>query len=111
MIKQLQAVLDAGTTIGNLGEIVLAKRLLISKAEWTMVRRHYLQAVPAKALPKLWLIAPLAQWRREDILCALPARIDDVLEREQEILRTGLSEGGQAAVARLAHLVQRVFAG
>jgi len=38
VMKQLQTVLDAGTAIGNLGEIVLAQRFLIFKTERAMVR-------------------------------------------------------------------------
>ena len=54
----------------------------------------------------------LAQRRREDVLRALPALVLHVVfKREQQILRAGFGEGGQAAVARFAHLVERVFAG
>ena len=58
-----------------------------------------------------WLLR-LAQRRREHILRALPAFVGHIVfEREQQILRAGLGKRGQAAVARLAHLVQRVLAG
>ena len=50
-MQQLQPVLDAGTAVGNLGEVVFAQRLLILKAERAMIRGDDLQVVFAKALP------------------------------------------------------------
>ena len=42
MIDQLQAVFDAGTAVGDLGEIVLAERFLVGEAERAVVGGDYL---------------------------------------------------------------------
>ena len=55
-MQQLQAVLDAGAAVGNLGEVVFAERLLIFKAERAVVGGDDLQVVLAQALPQLRLI-------------------------------------------------------
>ena len=50
-----------------------------------------------------------AQGRREDVLGAFEIGTLQLLDGEQQILRAGFGEGGQAAVAGFAHLVERVF--
>ena len=37
MMEQLQAVLNAGTTVGDFCEVIFAQCLLIGKAERTMI--------------------------------------------------------------------------
>jgi len=45
VMDQLQPVFDAGTTVRNLGEIVLAEYLLILETKWAMVCGNHLQMV------------------------------------------------------------------
>ena len=37
LVATVQAVLDAGTAIGNFAEVVLAELFLVGKAKWTMI--------------------------------------------------------------------------
>ena len=62
-------------------------------------------------LPERVLVPLLAQRRRHHVLRALEAGPLVVLVGEEEVLRAGLGVGGQAHVARLLHLLQRVRAG
>ncbi|HEY5028412.1 MAG TPA: hypothetical protein VIK39_08390, partial [Candidatus Angelobacter sp.] len=67
--------------------------------------------IRSQTFPKLGLILALAQRRRKNVLRSLPAFVRNVFEREQQILWTGFCKCRQAAVTRLAYLVERVFAG
>ena len=109
MIDQLQPILDAGAAVGNLGEIVFAEHLLVFEAERAMVGGDHLQVVVLQTVPQLRQILLLAQRRREDVFRAFEIRALEFFDREQQILRAGFGEGGHAAIARLAHLVERVF--
>src|SRR5215207_4541916 len=90
--------------------LAAAQLLLLLHAEGAVVGGDDLQVVGLQALPQLVLIPLLAERRRHHVLRALDA-VAVVFDGEEEVLRAGLGEGGQAAVARLAHLVQGVGAG
>src|SRR5258707_9195994 len=98
MIEKLQPVLDAGSAIGDLGEIILAERLLVFEAERAMVGRNHLQVIVFEALPQLWRMMLLAQRWREHVLSAIEARSRQLFHRQQQILRAGLGEGRHAAI-------------
>src|ERR1019366_8574267 len=102
---KLQAILDARTAIGNLGEIVLAQRLLVGETEWAMVRGDHLQMVFGEPVPQLRLMPLFAQRRSEYVLGALEPGAREFVDRQQQVLWAGLRERRQAAVAGLAHLV------
>ena len=109
VIQKLQPILDARATVGNLGEIVLAQRLLVLDAERAVIGRNHLQVIALQPVPQLRRMMFLAQRRRENVFGAFEAGPGQLFHREQQILRAGLGEGGHASVARFAHLVERVL--
>ena len=111
-MDQLHPVLDARTAVGNLREVVHAENLLVGKAEGAMVGGDDLQMIVFQPIPQLRLIFLLTQRRCQDPLRVLEGVVvHRLFEREQKILRARFRKGRQPAVARLAHLIQRVFAG
>ncbi len=112
VIDQLQAVLDARTAVGNLREIVLAEHLLIFETERAMVGGDHLQMVVLAARPTSFGRCSLVRSGGVKTYFA-PSKFGPLqfFDGEQQILRAGLGEGRHAAVARLAHLIQRVFRG
>src|SRR5579871_1311096 len=109
MIDQLQAVLDTGAAVRNFREIVLAENFLVFEAEGAVVGRDYLQVVVLQAVPELGLVLFGAQGRREDVFGAFEIGAVQFFDGEQQVLRAGLGEGGDAAVAGFADFVERVF--
>jgi len=109
MIDQLQTILDARTAIRNLGEVVFTQHLLIFKTERAMIGRYHLQMIVLQPVPKLSKIFLLAQRRRKHVLRAFEIWALHFFNREQQVLRTGFREGGQAAITRFTHFVQGVF--
>src|SRR6266849_4624267 len=109
-IDQAHAVFDPRAAVGNLGEIVLAQLLLLLVTERAMIGGDHLQGILGQALPELFLVPFFAQRRREDILGALEAGYVEVFDGKKKVLRAGLSIGRQAAVARLADLLERFVA-
>ena len=109
MIDELQAVLDARAAVGNLGEIVFAEDFLVFETERAMVGGDHLQVIVLQAVPEFRLMLLGAQRRREDILGAFEIGPLQLFDGEQQILRAGFGECRHAAVARFAHLVERVF--
>src|SRR5262245_60775769 len=103
-------MLDAGTAVGNLGEIVFAHFFLLFKTERAVVGRDDLQMVLLESGPELFLVPLLAKRRRENVLCGFEAGLLHVLDRKIEILRAGLSVDRQAAIAGLADFFERVIA-
>ena len=61
-------------------------------------------------LPQLLLVPLFAQRRREDVLGAFKAGDVEVLNREVQVLRTGLGINRQAAITRFEDLLQRIVA-
>ena len=53
--------------------------------------------------------APLAERGREDVLGALETGARKLVDGEQQVLRAGLREGGNAPVPRLPHLVESIL--
>ena len=51
------------------------------------------------------------QGRGEDVLGAFEIGALEFFDGEQQVLRTGLGEGGHAAIACFAHLIECIFAG
>src|SRR5580692_219341 len=98
-MQQLQPVFDAWPAVGNLGEIVLAERLLIFKTKRAVIGGDNLQMVFAQSLPKLRLVALLAQRWREDVFGALPSLVLHVVfNREEQVLRARLGKSREAPV-------------
>ena len=56
VVDQLEAVFDAGTAVGDLGEIVFAKRFLVGEAEGAMIGGDHLQMVVLQAVPEFGLV-------------------------------------------------------
>src|SRR6059058_4792112 len=110
-VNEAQAVLDAGTAVGNFGEVVLAEFFLFLEAERAMVGGNDLQRVLRKPLPEFFLMPFFAQRRRENVLRALEAGRVHVLKREIQILRASLGVSGQTAIAGFADFFERVVAG
>src|SRR6185437_6335569 len=52
VVDQLHPVLDAGATVGDFGEVVLAERLLIGEAEGAVVGGDDLKVVVLEAVPE-----------------------------------------------------------
>src|SRR4051812_15498172 len=102
-------MLDTGRAVWNLGEIIFAEFLLLFHAERTMVGRDDLQVIHLQTLPKLGLVPLLTQRRRHYVLCSVEV-FAVIVDGKEEILRTGFGEGGNAAIARLAHLIQSISA-
>ena len=74
-----------------------------------MVGRDDLQVVHLQAFPQLGVIVLFAQRRRHHILRAVQT-VAVIVDRMEKILRTSFGKCGNAAVARLPHLIQRVGA-
>src|SRR5438046_7915617 len=72
-VDKAEAVLNAGAAIGNLGEVVFAKFLLLLEAEGAVVGGDDLQRVFRQALPEFFLMPFFAERRREDVLRAFKA--------------------------------------
>src|SRR5438128_3331844 len=53
MPDELQAVFHARAAVGNLGEVVLAERLLVFKAERAVIGGDHLQVIVLKPVPEL----------------------------------------------------------
>src|SRR5579863_1572081 len=51
VMQQLKAVFDAGTAIGDFGEVVFAESFLIFKTKWAVVGGDNLEIVLAQAFP------------------------------------------------------------
>src|SRR5262249_40430967 len=109
VIDELEAILDAGSAIGDLGEIVFAEDLLVFEAEGAMVGGDYLQVIVFESVPEFWLVLFGAERRCEDVLRALEVRPREIIDGEQEVLRAGFGEGGNTAIAGLANLVKCVL--
>jgi hypothetical protein len=109
VINQAHAALDAGTAIRDFAEIAAAELLLLLEAERAMIGRDHVEGVRTQAAPKLVVIPFFAQRRREDVLGPVEARLVVAIDVEQQVLRTGLGVGHDAARLRHAQLVQRVI--
>ena len=109
MMQQLQSILDARPAVGDLGEIVLAQRLLILETERAVIGGDHLQVIGLQPIPQLRQILLLAQRRRKDVLRAFETGQLHVVDREQQILRTGFGKRGQTAIASFAYLIQRIL--
>src|ERR1700704_6720184 len=94
---------DAGTTIGNFGEIVFAQLFLLLETKWTVIRGDDLQGVAGESLPKFFLMPFFAERWRENILRAFESWRIHILEREIKILRAGLRIGRQSTIAGFAN--------
>src|ERR1700679_3560201 len=111
VIEELQAVLNPGTAIGNLAEVVLAELFLVGKTERAVVGRNHLQIIRGETIQKLRLFFLFAQWRSKDIFCLVETFAGHlVLNRQEKILRAGFSKGWNAAVTSLANLIESIFA-
>src|SRR5947209_14838465 len=103
-------MLNSRTAVWDLGEVVFAELLLFLEAERAVGGGDDLKIVLLQPLPKLFLMPPLAQGRREDVLGAFKAWRIHVFEREIKILRAGFGIDGQAAIAGFADFLQRIVA-
>src|SRR5262249_20956231 len=103
-VNEAEAMLDAGAAVGNFGEVIFAQLLLFLETEGAMIRGNYLQMIVREALPEFFLVPLFAERWSENVLRALEARGVHIFKRKIKILRTGLREYGQAAIARFAAL-------
>src|SRR5712671_8246327 len=104
-------MLDAGTTIGNFGEIVFAQLFLLLETKWAVIRGDNLQRVAGESLPKFFLMPFFAEWRRENILRAFESWRIHIFEREVKILGASFRVSGQAPAACFANFFERLIAG
>src|SRR3979490_967336 len=93
-VNQAQTMLDAGTAIWNLREVVSAHLLLLLEAKRAMVGRDDLQRVARQPLPELFLIPFFTEWRSEHGLRAFKAGDIHIVQREVKILRARFRIGG-----------------
>ena len=70
-IKEAQAVLDSGSSVGNLGKVVDPQGLLVAEPESAVVCGHNLKVVAPQPVPKLLLVPLVPQGRGENVLGAL----------------------------------------
>jgi hypothetical protein len=109
VIDQLQAVLDARAAVGDLGEIVFAEHLLIFEAERAMVGGDHLQMIVLQAVPQLRLmIFSRSGGVKTYFAPSKLGRSSSSMESSRYCGQVS-ANAGNAAVARLAHLVERVF--
>ncbi len=106
-MEQVDPVLDARQAVGDLAEVAPAHLLLALEVERAVVGGHDLEVVLDQALPELVPVVLGAQGRRAHVLGALEP-VAHVVEREEQVLRARLGEGGRAPVARCADLGQGV---
>src|SRR5437016_7769411 len=103
-------MLNSGTAIRNLGEVIFAHLFLFLEAERAVISGDHLKMVLLEAVPELVLVPLLAQRRSEDVLGALEAGFVHVVNGKIKILWTGFRINGKATVAGLTHFFQRVIA-
>ena len=106
-MQQVDPILDARQTVGDLPEVAPPKLLLAVEVERAMVGRHELQVVLDEAGPQVVPGLLRAQGRGAHELGALEP-VAHVIERQEEVLRAGLGERLRAPVARGADLGQRI---
>ena len=109
VIDQLQAVFDARAAVGDLGEVVFAEDLLVFEAEGAVVGGDHLQVIVLETIPEFRLVLFRAQGRGEDVFRAFEVGAFELFDGEQQVLRAGFGEGGDAAVAGFADLIEGVF--
>src|SRR5215470_18074268 len=109
MVEKLETIFDAGTAIGNFGEVVFAESLLVFEAERTVVGGDNLQVIVFEAVPQFREIFLFAKRRRENVFGAFEAGPPEFVDREQKVLRAGFREGGDAAATSFANLAKSVF--
>src|SRR6185436_11280296 len=101
-------VLDAGSPIGNLCEILAPQLLLFLHTEWTVVCGDDLKVIHFQTLPQFRLVRFVPKRRRHYILRPIKSRLVVVVERKEKILGASFCKSRYATVACLANLVQRV---
>ena len=109
MPDELKTILDAGSAVGNFGEVVFAEDFLVGEAEGAVVGGDDLEMIVTQAVPEFGEIVLFAQGRGEDVFGAFEVGALQFFDGEKKILRAGFGEGGETAVARFADLVERVF--
>src|SRR5207249_12328189 len=110
IVQQVDPVLDSWQAVGDLAEVALAQVLLAMEIERAMVGRHDLQVVVDEATPELILMVRGTQRRGANELGALEA-VAEILERQEEVLRTRFREGREALVAGASYLGERLGCG
>src|SRR5207245_1844395 len=103
---EVEPGLDAGRAVRDLAE-VRTPELLLFHAERAVVGGNALQIVELQAAPQVLLVARHAQRRAHHVLAAFEARLLVIAVVEEEVLRAGLGVRADAAIARLAHLLER----
>src|SRR5262249_28176927 len=81
--------------------------LLLFHAEGAVIGRDHLEIIHLQAFPKLRLIRLFAQRRCHYVFGAVEV-FAIVINGKEEILRAGLSKGGDAAIACLPNLVKGI---
>ena len=109
-VNQAHAMLNAGTTVRNLREVVASEFFLLLETEWTVIGRHDLQMIAFEAVPELFLMPLFAKRRCKNIFRAFKAGNIEVFDREIQVLRAGLGIDRKAAVARLPNLFEGFIA-
>ncbi len=110
VVEQVDAVLDARQTVRDLAEVTLAEVLLAFEIERAVVGRDELEVILHETRPQLLLVIGRSERRRADELRPVETALH-VVERQEEVLRAGLGERRNAAVARIADRVQGVACG
>src|SRR5262245_39272840 len=110
VVDETHSILDTGSAIRDLAEVVSAKFLLFLETKWTVIGRDDLKIVAAKSLPQLLLIRLVAQWWRHDVLGALKAFLFVIGVIEKQILRAGLRKSRQSQIAGCLNFFECVVA-
>ena len=111
MVDHLQPVLEAGTAVRDLREVVLPERLLAVPEEGAVVGRDHGERVGAHRVPEHAVVRGVAGRRRVDVLRALEAGLCEVVYRPEEVLRARLTPDAPALLARTADRLDRLAAG
>src|ERR1700677_1550789 len=111
MEEELETVFYARGAVRNFGEVVFAQDFLVFEAEGAVVRGDDLQVIVFEAVPEFGLMMFFTQRRGEDVLGALEAGAGQFVDGEEQVLRAGFGEDGDASVSCGAHLVQGFFGG
>lgn len=108
LVEQVHAVLDARHPVGDPGEVAPAQLLLAAEAEGAVVGGDHLEVVGAQAPPQRRLVLLGPERGAAHVLGALEVRLGEVVGGQEQVLRAGLPEDGQALVAGPGQLGDRL---
>ena len=111
VVDHVQPVLEPRPAVRDLGEVVLAERLLAVPEERAVVGRDRGEHVGAHGVPEHVLVRLVPRRRRVDVLAALEVRPLEERLVDEEVLRAALAPDRPALLARERDRVERLLAG